>query len=76
MSTLSLSKLLLINTACIVRPGSGSVKFSSVRLSVCPARHSAAARLCGGFAAVGPASSRYRLIAARPALSSKCEQCH
>ena len=30
----------------------------------------------GGFAAVGPAARRYRSIAARPALSSKCEQCH
>jgi len=48
----------------------------SVRLSVCLSHHSAAARYCGGFAAVGPAASGYRSIAARPALSSKCEQCH
>ena len=37
--------------------------FSSVRLSV----RSPAAAACGGFAAVGPAGSRYRSIAARPA---------
>ena len=45
----------------------------SVRLSVCLSvrvwRHTASARRCGGFAAVGPAASRYRSIAARPALS-------
>ena len=39
------------------------------RPSVCPSHR------CGGFAAVGPAARRYRSIAARPALSSKCEQC-
>ena len=67
---------------------SKSMKLSSVRLSVrpsvrpsvclsvCLSHHSAAARHCGGFAAVGPAASGYRSIAARPALSSKCEQCH
>jgi len=37
--------------------------FSSVRLSV----RSPAAAACGGFAAVGPAGSRYRSIAARSA---------
>jgi len=31
---------------------------------------------CGGFAAVGPAGRRYQSIAARPALSSNCEQCY
>ena len=46
------------------------------RLSVCPSHSSAAARRCGGFAAVGPAGWRCRSIAARPALSSKREQCH
>jgi len=49
---------------------------SCVRLSVCPPHNTAAARRCGGFAAVGPAARRYRSIAARPALSSKREQCH
>jgi len=32
-------------------------------------------KLSSGFAAVGPATRRYRSIAARPALSSKCGQC-
>jgi len=41
-----------------------SVVRPSVRLS-----RPAAARRCCGFAAVGPACSRYRSIAARPALS-------
>ena len=46
------------------------------RPSVCPPSHQwAAARRCGGFAAVGPAARRYRSTAARPALSSKHEQC-
>ena len=48
----------------------------SVCLSVCPFHHSAAARRCGGFAVVGPAARRYRSIVARPALSSKYEQCY
>jgi len=42
---------------------------ASVCVSVRPSHR------CGGFAAVGPAARRYRSIAARPALSSKCEQC-
>ena len=73
---------LVIDTACIVC-GAGSMKLSGVRpsvcLSVCPTTSVpslAAARRCGGFAAVGPAGRRYRSIAARPALSSNCEQCH
>ena len=73
------------------RSSSSTVRLS-VRLSVCPMRLSTAAAPCGGFAAVGPAGRRYRLIAARPAPSSncaaaarrcstmvfgsKCEQCH
>jgi len=52
----------------------------SVRLSVClsvrPSRHLSAARRYSGFAAVGPAARRRRSIAARSALSSKCEQYH
>jgi len=51
------------------------MKLSSVRLSVRPSHHSAATRRCGGFAAVCPAATRYRPIAARPALSSKGERC-
>jgi len=47
----------------------------SLCLSVRPSRHPATASRCGGFAAVGQAARRYRSIAARPALSSKCEQC-
>ena len=43
----------IIETASIV-------KLSVVRLSVCPSHHSAATRPCGGFAAVGPATRRYR----------------
>jgi len=42
----------------------------STRLSVRPSHH------CGRFAAVGPAARRCRSVAARPALSSKCAQCH
>ena len=45
-----------------------------VRMSVSVMPTAAAA--CGGFAAVGPAGRRYRSIAARPAFSSNCEQCH
>jgi len=48
----------------------------SVCLSVCLSRRSTAAAACDGFAAVGPAGRRYQSIAARPALSSNCEQCH
>ena len=46
--------------------------------SVCPSASqiSTAAAACGGFAAVSPAGRRYRSIAARPVLSSNCEQCH
>jgi len=44
--------------------------------SVCLSHQSTAAAACGEFAAVGPAGGRYRSIAARPALSSKCDQCH
>jgi len=49
--------------------GAGSTKLSSVPLFVCPSvrpsHHSAAARRCGGFTAVGPAGRRYiRSIAA------------
>ena len=42
----------------------------SVCLSVCPSRHSATGRRCGGFAAVDPAGRRYRSIAAQPAVIS------
>ena len=46
----------------------GSMSRSGVRpsvcLSVCLSQHSAAARRCGRFAAVGPAGRRYRSIAA------------
>jgi len=50
----------------------------SVCLSVCPSHFRPPyVRRCGGFAAAFcPAARRYRSIAARPALSSKCEQCH
>jgi len=54
----------------------------SVDMSVCQSRHSAAARRCGGFAAVimqscGPQPGDIdRFLRVRPALSSKCEQCH
>jgi len=65
----------IINTARIVC-GARSMKLSEVRLSVRPSRHSDAARRCGGFAAAGPAARRYRSIAARPELNSKCEQYH
>jgi len=47
----------------------------SVRLSV-PSIESTAAAACGGFTILDPARKRYRLIAARPSLSSNCEQCH
>ena len=47
-----------------------TVERPSVCLSVHPFRHSVAASRCGGFAAVGPAARRYRLIAARAALSN------
>ena len=66
--------VLFIDIARIVC-GAGSMKLSSVRLSVRPSHHSAATRRCGGFAAVCPAATRYRPIAARPALSSKGERC-
>ena len=52
--------------------GAGHMRLSGVRPSVClsvrPFHHSSAARRYGGFAAVGrgPASKRYRSIAARP----------
>jgi len=57
------------------------MKLSGVRLSVRPSVPScggilAAARCCCGFAAAGEAGRGYRSTAARPALSSKCEQCH
>ena len=67
----------ITNTARIVGLyGARSMKLSEVRLSVRPSRHSDAARRCGGFAAAGPAARRYRSIAARPELNSKCEQYH
>jgi len=50
------------------------MKLSSVRLSVRLSVPSFGC--CSGFAAVGPADMRYGSIAARPALSTKCEQCH
>jgi len=65
----------VINIARIVC-AAGSMKLPSVRLSVRLSHYSAAARRCGGFAAVGPAARRYRPTAAQPALSSKREQCH
>jgi len=55
---------------------------ASIRPSVCPrvrlfvSYHSAAARPCGGFAALGTTGRRYRSIAAWPARSSNCKQCH
>jgi len=58
-----------IDTADVVR-GAGSMKLSVVRLSVCPSVR------CGWLATVDQAGKKYRLIAARSALSSKCEQCH
>jgi len=48
----------------------------SVRLSVCLSHLSTAVAACGGFAALGQADRRYRLTAARSALSSTCEQCY
>ena len=48
----------------------------TVSLSGCLSHLSIAATACGGFAAVGPTDRRYRSTAARPALTSKCEQCH
>ena len=42
------------------------IRPTSVRPSVCPSAHSAAARRCCGFAAVGSAATIYRSIAARP----------
>jgi len=48
----------------------------SIRLSVCLSHLSTVAAACGGFAAVGPADKGYPSVAARPALSSNCEQCH
>ena len=70
--------LVLVDTACIICRVSSiyeTVKQPSV-LSALPSRHSAAVCHCCRFAAVGPAGRRYRSIAARRALSSKCEQCH
>jgi len=64
-----------IDTARIVC-GEGFMELSGVRPSVCPTHNSAAARRGGGFAAVGPAARRCRSIAARPTLTSRCEQCH
>ena len=55
------------------RSWSSTVRLS-VRLSVCPMRLSTAAAPCGGFAAVGPAGRRYRLIAARPAPATAPQQ--
>jgi len=58
------------------------MQLPSVRPSVCPFVPSlAAARRCGGFAAVGPAARRYRSIvaAAAPqhgAQQPECGQCH
>ena len=42
------------------------IRPTSVRPSVCPSAHSAAARRCCGFAAVGSAATIYRSIAAWP----------
>jgi len=64
-----------IDTARIVCVA-GSMKRPGVCPSVrpvCLSHHSAGARRCSGFAAVG---RKYWSIAARPALSSKCDQCH
>jgi len=65
--------VIIVDTASIVC-GAGSMKLSSVRLSVCLSHHLTATRRCSGFAALGPAARRYRSIAARPAPSSKREQ--
>ena len=54
----------------------GCMKVSGVCLSVCLSYLRPPHASAGGFAAVGPAGRRYRSIAARPALSSKCKQCH
>ena len=58
----------IIDTARMVCV-TGSMKLSSVALSVCLSvrlfQHSAAARRCIGFAAVGPAATRYRLLHGR-----------
>jgi len=56
------------------------IKLSSicppVCLSICLSHQLAATLHCSGFAAVGPATRRYRSIAAQPALSTECKQCH
>jgi len=66
--------------------GAGSVKRYGVRPSVrptvcssmCPQQQTRSKQQtrCCRFAVVSPAGSRYRSIAARLALSSKCKQCH
>ena len=48
----------------------------SVHLSVGLCHLSTAVAACGGFASVSPTGRKYRSTAARPALSSNCEQCH
>jgi len=66
-----------IDTARIVCPWNCRAFASlSLCLSVRPVIRLPHAAACDGFAAVGPAAKRYRSTAARPALSSKCEQCH
>jgi len=56
------------------------MKLASFRLPVRPSVPSFGRRTprCGGFAVVvvGSAARGYPSIAARPALSGKCEQCH
>ena len=47
------------------------VRCPSVRPSVCLSHLSAAARRCGGFAAAGPADSRYRSIASGAAAARR-----
>ena len=53
--------------------GAGSVKRSSVRLSICLSNRSTATAACGGFAAERPAAGD---IDRQSALSSKCGQRH
>ena len=73
------TNLLFIDNACVSVCGSlrrisnGTL---SVRLSIQSIQSVEWCSSVRGFAAVGPAGRRYRSIAARPALSSNCEQCY
>ena len=63
------SSALCIGIASVVRRA-GGVYATVARLSVICLSHPAAARRCCGFAAVSPAATGYRWIAARPAVPS------